>query len=47
MDISAGFRPMWILSWIMLKIFRFLIGFSVSANDTLIGWILDTFLFIK
>ena len=43
----VSIQPMWVLLLIVRENSWYLIGCSVYANDTLIGWILDIFLDIK
>ena len=47
LDIPAVFRPIRVLSLVVFKMSRLLICWLVSANNTLIGWILNTFLDVK
>ena len=47
MYITAGFRPIGVLSLFGRKISRLLIGCLVFANGALVGWVLDSFMDIK
>jgi len=47
LDIPALFRPISVFSLVVFKMSRLLICWLVSANFTLIGWILHTFLDVK